>query len=88
VAVELQGQLLAWERELDSNEGAITTWKVGLVALSTPLERLSWSVTLVMSELRLSSRTSSPRCASLVPGQRAVEECQILLCLQEMYLLV
>jgi hypothetical protein len=31
VAIELQGQLLTQERELDSREGAITTWEDGLV---------------------------------------------------------
>jgi hypothetical protein len=35
VAVELQGQLLAWERVLDSREGAIAMWEDGLAALST-----------------------------------------------------
>jgi hypothetical protein len=29
VAVELQEQLLAWEKELDSREGAITAWEDG-----------------------------------------------------------
>jgi hypothetical protein len=33
VAIELQGQHLAWEREIDSKEGAITAWEVGLVTL-------------------------------------------------------
>jgi hypothetical protein len=32
VAVELQWSRLAWERELDSREGAITVWEDGLVA--------------------------------------------------------
>jgi hypothetical protein len=30
VAIELQGQLLAWERELDSREGTIAMWEEGL----------------------------------------------------------
>jgi hypothetical protein len=32
VAYELRRQLLAWERELDSREGAITEWGDGLAA--------------------------------------------------------
>jgi hypothetical protein len=32
VVVELQGQLLARERELDSREGAVVTWEEGLAA--------------------------------------------------------
>jgi hypothetical protein len=32
VADELQGQLLAQERELDSREGVIAAWEDGLVA--------------------------------------------------------
>jgi hypothetical protein len=32
--VELQGQLLAREREVDSHEGAIITWEEGLVAVA------------------------------------------------------
>jgi hypothetical protein len=37
VVVELQGQLLARERELDSREGAIITWEEGLVAFACAL---------------------------------------------------
>jgi hypothetical protein len=37
VAVELQGQLLARERELDSREGAITAWEDGLAAFEHTL---------------------------------------------------
>jgi hypothetical protein len=32
VAIELQGQLLAWERVLDSRKGAIAMWEDGLAA--------------------------------------------------------
>jgi hypothetical protein len=33
-------QLLAWERELDSREGAIIAWEDGLVASECALERV------------------------------------------------
>jgi hypothetical protein len=39
MAVELQEQLLAWERELDGREGTITTWEDGLVAFEYALGR-------------------------------------------------
>jgi hypothetical protein len=37
VAAELQGQLLAQERELDSREGAIIMWEDGLAAFECAL---------------------------------------------------
>jgi hypothetical protein len=37
VIIELQGQLLAQERELDSREGAIVTWEEGLAAFARVL---------------------------------------------------
>jgi hypothetical protein len=40
VAVKLQGQLLARERELDSREGAIATWEDGLVAFECTLGKV------------------------------------------------
>jgi hypothetical protein len=40
VAIELRGQLLARERELDSREGAITAWENGLVASECFLGRV------------------------------------------------
>jgi hypothetical protein len=40
VTVELQGQLLAQERELDSEEGAIVEWEEGLVAFARALEEV------------------------------------------------
>jgi hypothetical protein len=39
VVGELRGQLLAWERELDSREGAISVWEDGLVASECTLGR-------------------------------------------------
>jgi hypothetical protein len=41
VTVELQGQLLAQERELDSYEGAIISWEEGLVAFVHALGEVS-----------------------------------------------
>jgi hypothetical protein len=41
VTVELQGQLLAQERELDSCEGAIISWEEGLVAFVHALGEVS-----------------------------------------------
>jgi hypothetical protein len=40
VTVELQEQLLAWEWELDSREGAIITWEEGLAAFAHVLEEV------------------------------------------------
>jgi hypothetical protein len=34
VAAELQGHILAQERELDSREGAVIAWEEGLVAFA------------------------------------------------------
>jgi hypothetical protein len=68
VDVELQGQLLAQERELDSREGTITAWRMDWQLLSAPLERCTWNMMSVTSELRLSNMTSLPRHAPLVPG--------------------
>jgi hypothetical protein len=39
-AVELQEQLLAWERELESREGAVAAWVDGLVAFERALRRV------------------------------------------------
>jgi hypothetical protein len=41
VILELEEQLLTWERELDSREGAIITWEEGLVAFSCVLREVS-----------------------------------------------
>jgi hypothetical protein len=40
VAVELQEQLLFWERQLDSREGTIITWEDGLAAFECILGRV------------------------------------------------
>jgi hypothetical protein len=37
VSIELQEQLIAWERELDSREGTIIVWEEGLVAFACTL---------------------------------------------------
>jgi hypothetical protein len=39
VAVKLSGQLLGWERGLDSREGAIVVWENGLAASECALGR-------------------------------------------------
>jgi hypothetical protein len=36
----LQGQLLTWEMELDSREGATTVWEDGLVAFKCALGKV------------------------------------------------
>jgi hypothetical protein len=41
VVVELQGQLLARGRELDSREGAIAMWEDGLMAFECALGKVS-----------------------------------------------
>jgi hypothetical protein len=40
VVVELRGQLLAGERELNSREGAIVAWEDGLAAFECTLGRV------------------------------------------------
>jgi hypothetical protein len=65
VAIELQGQLLARERELGSRKGTIAMWEDGLAAFE--LERCTQNVMPVVSEPRLSRRTSLPRCVPLAP---------------------
>jgi hypothetical protein len=40
VAIKLQKQLLARERELDSREGAIVMWEDGLAAFEHALEKV------------------------------------------------
>jgi hypothetical protein len=57
---ELQEQLLALERELDSQEGTVVTWEEGLTTFAHVLGeapvRMSYDV------------TSLTKCAPLVPG--------------------
>jgi hypothetical protein len=40
VTVELQGQLLVQERELNSHDGAIITWEEGLASFVHALEEV------------------------------------------------
>jgi hypothetical protein len=68
VNVELQGQLLTWERELDSQEGAIITWEEALATFAHRLERCARIVTLVTPVPMPCSGTSSPRRVPPVPG--------------------
>jgi hypothetical protein len=39
LTIELQEQLLAWERELDSREITITAWQAGLASFECTLGR-------------------------------------------------
>jgi hypothetical protein len=41
VIVELQEQLLAWERELDSREGALIAWEESLMTFARALREAS-----------------------------------------------
>jgi hypothetical protein len=52
VTIELQGQLLARERELDSREGAMVMWEEGLAALACTLgeERTECDVCCVCAD--------------------------------------
>jgi hypothetical protein len=63
VTIELQGQLLAWERELDSREGAIITWEEGLVAFARTL-----------GEVR-TERDASRACADAVQWDFFTQAC-------------
>jgi hypothetical protein len=67
VTIELQGQHLAWERELDSRESAIVMWEEGLAAFAHTFGRCTWNVILVALVPMPFSETSSPRRAPLVP---------------------
>jgi hypothetical protein len=90
VAIELQGQLLAQERELESREGAITMWNDGLVAFEHALGKvhMEWDASRVRAEgvrqdFFAQMRASSSRSKQLIGLNRTLEECQILLCLHE-----
>jgi hypothetical protein len=90
VAIELQGQLLAQERELESREGAIATWKDGLAAFERALGkvRMECDASCVRAEgvrqdFFAQMRASSTRSKQLIGLSRTLEECQILLCLHE-----
>jgi hypothetical protein len=91
VIIELQEQLLAWERELDSREVAIVTWEEGLVAFACALGEVSAEfyasrarVDVVQWKFSTQACTSSSWSWQLTDLGRMLEERQTLLCLQEM----
>jgi hypothetical protein len=90
VAVELQAQLLARERELDSREGAIITWEEGLAALARAL----WEACVnhnashvradaVQWDFFAQAHSSGSTSKKLADLNRMLEEHKILLCLLE-----
>jgi hypothetical protein len=91
VATELQGQLLARERELDSREDAIITWEEGSTAFAHALQEACKEHDASRARADATERdfftqvqASSSRSKQLTDLSRTFEECKILLCLQEM----
>jgi hypothetical protein len=87
VAVELEEQLLAHERELDSREGAIIMWEEGLVAFACTLEEVCMEsdasrahADVVQQDFFFHAHASS-FWSKWLPTLGNLEECQILLCL-------
>jgi hypothetical protein len=93
VAVELQGQLIARERELDSRECDIATWDDVLVAFERALGKVLrecdigrvWAEA-VQQDFFAQACVSGSRSKQLTYLNWTLKECQILLCLQEMNL--
>jgi hypothetical protein len=90
-AVKLREQLLAWERELESKEGAITAWEDGLAMFEHALgrvctERDASHIQAKATQQDYLARTCTfcSRSKQLIILSRTLEERQILLCLQEM----
>jgi hypothetical protein len=88
VTVELQGQVLARERELDSREGAIITWEEGLAAFAhmhvevhTEHDTSHTRTDVVQWDFLTQVRTSNSRSEQLTDIGQTLEEHQILLCL-------
>jgi hypothetical protein len=67
VVIELQEQLFARERELDSRECEVAVWEDGLVASEHALGRAPWHATPSTSGPRLSDRITWPGRAPLGP---------------------
>jgi hypothetical protein len=91
VAVELQGQLLARERELDSREGVVVMWEEGLAAFACMLGEVCVEcnachvcASAVQWDFFAQVHASSSRSKQLTDLARMLEERQILLSLQEM----
>jgi hypothetical protein len=90
VAIELQGQVLARERELDSREGIIAAWEDGLVAFEHALGKVHIKRNVshvraeaVQQDFSAQSCASSSRSKRLTDLNWTLEEHQILFCLQE-----
>jgi hypothetical protein len=86
VTVELQGQLLARERELDSREGAIVVWEQGLAAFAHVLglvraecDASRARADAIQREFFTQARASNSWSEQLTDLGRALEERQILL---------
>jgi hypothetical protein len=91
MAVELQGQLLAQERELDSREGAIIMWEEGLVAFACTLGEVCAErdasracADVVPRDFFTQVRASSSWSKQLTDLGRMLEEHEIPLCMQGM----
>jgi hypothetical protein len=87
---ELQEQLLALERELDSQEGTVVTWEEGLTTFahvlgeaSTEHDASSAHADVIRCDFSDQVRTSSTRSGRHNTLSRIVEECAALPCLQE-----
>jgi hypothetical protein len=90
VAIELQEQLLAWERELDSREGALTMWEDGLVDFERALGKLCTErkanhaqTVAIQHDFSARTRASRSRLKQLISFNWMLKECQIHLCLQQ-----
>jgi hypothetical protein len=88
VAVELQGSLLAQERELDSREGVVVMWEEGLAAFAHVLGEVRVErdasracADAFQRDFFAQVRASSSRSKQLTDLGRTLEDHQILLCL-------
>jgi hypothetical protein len=88
VTVELQGWLLARERELDNHEGAIVMWEEGLVAFAHVLGEVHAKCDVshacadaIQRDFFTQACASSSRSGKLTNLGWTLEVHQILLCL-------
>jgi hypothetical protein len=88
---EMREQLLAWERELDSREGAIATWEYGLAIFECALGRACAERDAASAQAEVAWHDNHTRLCAFTSGSkhsmnfnRMFEERQILLSLQEM----
>jgi hypothetical protein len=82
MTVELQRWLLAWERELDSREGAIIMWKEGLASsvhaygeVHVECDASHAHVDAVQRDFFTQARTSISRSEKITDIGRMLEEC-------------